>query len=493
MTATLTPAGRPVVSVPVATLVLARAEARHLLRSPFFRGGLLLSATLGVVWSWTRMPTWDTFAQNSGMSSLVLAASLLIAVHLATGRDHRAGAEESTRTMPSGRRRRGVAMLVVVPIAAMSGAVLYLTELLLLLPAWPVGRFDLWAAAVVVVIPPIGAAVGILVGRQMPGVAAGPLAATALVVLLIALLAIPSSSGGYANALWPVPEQPWEAGASRPTGWHLSYLLGVLTAITAAVAWRAWPKASAAVLIAAVAFSGLAVDRQADATVTVIRYPEDTEPLTGVAVLSCQTHQEVRYCALPHHEGWVGLWRAAVEPVVAYLPPGAVRPAVRQIGISHDPQPMTPGVPEVIVTESWGRIGTWADDSRNRMTRAYVAAAVSLPNQTSLQEECDGAGQHRIVAGLWLLAQALPDKAARVRSGELRLPRVSYGDAELQAAAALLDRPRDEVFGYLSAHWTELLDPSATALSGIGVTLAPPAIPAGSEPENPGTEGGICR
>ncbi|MDI6099054.1 hypothetical protein QLQ12_30465 [Actinoplanes sp. NEAU-A12] len=486
-------ADRPRVSVPAATMALARVETRHLLRGAFFWGGLILSVALGVVWSWTRMPSWDTFSQNAGMSSLVLATSLLIGAHLATGRDHRAGADETTRTMPAGRRRRGVAMLVVVPVAAVSGVVLYLIELLLLMPTWPVGRFDPWAAAVVVVIPAIGAVVGVLAGRLMPAVAAGPLSAVAFTVLLIGLRVLPSSPGGYGEAVWLVPNQPWEVGASRPTGWHLLYLLGVLVAITAVAAWRAWPKISAAVLIAAVASAGLAVDRQSSASVIEIHYPEDTEPLTGVAVLSCQADREVRYCALPHHEGWIGLWREAVEPVIAHLPPGAVRPAVRQVGNSHNLQPMTPGMPEIITAASWGRIGAWADDSRGRMTRDYVVAAIGVRRQALFYDSCEGAGQHRTVAALWLLAQATPGDVARLRSGELRLPRVNYGDAELRAAVALLDRPYAEVAGHLSAHWAELLDPSSTALAGIGVTLTPPPVPATPEPEEPGAGGGICR
>jgi hypothetical protein len=476
----------------VATAALARVEAKRLLHSPFYWGAAMLATALGIAWAWTRMPTWETFAQNSGMSSLVLACGLLMATQLATARDRRAGAEESTRTMPAGPARRGIAMLVVVPIAAVTGAMVHLVELLLLLPAWPVGEFDPWAAAVVMVIPPIGAVIGVLVGRVLSSAAAGPLAAVALCVLLIALLALPDYPLNFSAALWPVPEPSWEIGASRPTGWHLIYLLGVLIALAAPIAWQAWPRASVMVLVAAVACAGVSVERQTAESPNVISM-DLVELYTGPAVLSCQTHQQVRYCALPHFEGWIKYWRESVEPVTAHLPGNAMRPTVRQIGTSYNLEPITPGVPEIIITDSWGRIGGWATDSRLRLASDWAAASVGLYTAGFVYSDCDAAGQHRTVVGLWLLAQGLPDGVARVRNGELRMPRVRYGQAEQDAAVALLDRPYDEVAGYLGDHWAELLDPSSTALAGLGVTLDPPAAPAAESQGESRTEGGVCR
>lgn len=492
MTVIMERPGRTAPASRVATTALARVEARRLLHSPFYWGSALLATALGVAWCWTRMPTWETFAENSGMSALVLACGLLIATQLATSRDRRAGAEESTRTMPAGPARRGVAMLVVIPIAAVTGALVYLAELLILLPAWPVGEFDPWAPAVVLVIPSIGAVIGVLVGRVLHNASAGPLTATAFCAVLIALLALPNHPRNYASALWPVPERSWEIGAPRPTGWHLIYLLGVLVALAALIIWRAWPKASVTVLVGALVCAGLSVERQTAETPSVISI-DLADRYTGPAVLSCQTHQQVRYCALPHFEGWIKQWREAVEPVVAHLPATAVRPVVRQFGNSYDLEPMTPGVPEIIISDSWGRVGGWAADSRLRMSRDYVVASVDLYADGLFLDGCDATGQHRTVAGLWLLAQSLPDGVAQVRSGELRLPRVRYGQAEQDAAAVLLDRPYDEVAGYLAEHWTELLDPSSTALAGLGVTLDPPALPAAESQGEPRTEGGVCR
>lgn len=509
MTATVVRTDRPAPSAPAAAVALAGAEGRRLVRSPFFTGGLLLTIALGVAWAWTRMPTWDTFGQNAGMSSLVLAAAVLIATHLATGRDRRAGAEESTRTMPTGPGRRGLAMLVVVPITALAGAGAYLIELLLLLPTWPVGAFDPWAAAAVVVIPPIGALIGLLAGRVLPGVAAGPLTSVAVVVVLFFLLLLPSGTSAVPGALWPVPDLPWEVGAPSPTGWHLLYLVGLLTALIALVTRRVRPLPSIALLIAAVVLSGLAVHQQARNTIMVIS-DELAEPLTGVPALRCRTHADVRYCALPHYEGWIAHWRDAVEPVASRLPPGAARPAVRQLSRGDDGRPMSPGTPETTVSTSWGRIGPWAADSRSRMARDYAATAVGLLRRDSFQREaCDAAGQHRTVAALWLLAVATPGGPARLEQGDLRLPRVRYGPAEVQATLGLLAHPEPEVAAYLAAHWPAVLNPSKPALAAIGVTLKPPPVPPAptdpSQPSRPtkpnetvqqsqpGNEGGVCR
>ncbi|MFC7528966.1 hypothetical protein [Actinoplanes sp. GCM10030250] len=503
MTAVLDRVERPEPPAPAATRALAWAEARRLWHSPFYWGGTVLAIALGVVWAWTRMPTWDTFHQNAGMSSLVLGAAMLMATHLAAGRDHRAGAEECTSTMPAGSGRRGLALLVAVPVSGVTGAAAYLLELLLLMPAWPVGRFDPWAAGAVVVIPAIGAAIGVAVGRVLPGAAAGPLTVVALAAMLLSLLALPSYPKDFPDALWPVPDVPWEVGADRPTGWHLAYLCGVLLAIIAVIVWRSRPLFALLVVVPAVMLSGAAVQQQVQRTVVTV-HPEDEAALTGVAVLDCRTYREVRYCALPHYAGWTGLWRKAVEPVATRLPADATRPAVRQLGSMDDMVPMVPGQPEIITSTVWGRTGAWAESSRLQMTSAYAAAAVGLTRRDAfLVGSCDGAGQHRTVVALWLIGQAGPESARRrLESGDLRLPMVRYGPDEVRAARDLLGRPREEVAGYLAMHWDELLDPSGTALAGLGVTITPPPIPttpdvAGPDvagPDAPGLrDAGVCR
>ena len=480
----------------VALTALGRAEIRRLLHSPFLWGGGLLALALGVVWGWTRMPTWETLARNAGLSSIVLAGALVMAGHLAASRDQRAAAAESTETMPTTPARRGLGLVALVPVAAVAGAVLYLAQLLFLLPAWPVGRFDPWEPPVTVMIPAVGVAIGIVVGRWIPSTAAGPLAVIATAVVLAALPVMATGTDSVAWALFPVSQPPWTVGAHTPSAWHFAYLLSLLTAVLALVTLRYRRLVSALVIVVSLAFSGLVVNRQVHGVPAVIS--EDAErALTGPAVLDCTVRRGVRYCALPRYAGWVPLWREAVEPVAINLPPTASRPAVHQIGDADFGDVLTAGAAEIVTSTVWGMHGRWARDSRETMTAAYATAAAGLSTRgRGLPEpdvSCSGAGQHRTVVALWLLAQALPDGARRLSAGRLRLPGVHYAPADATAATALLARPRDQVAAFLTAHWTAVMDPAGTALAPLGVTTKPPVVPAGRASQAAGRGQAVCR
>ncbi|WP_213453332.1 hypothetical protein [Rhizomonospora bruguierae] len=486
--ASVRPSGR------VAVGALARAEARLLLRSPLLWAGMVLSLALYTAWGWTTMPTWDAFAQNAGMASLVLAGALLLAGHLAASRDRRAGAE-SLETVPTTAARRGLGLLALVLVAGAAGASGCLAGLLVMLPAWPVGRFDPWALLVTVVVPAIGAALGIVVGRWLPTAAAGPLTVLAAAVVLGALPVLSTGADTLVRHLFPVPDTPWVTGAARPTGWHLVYLMCVLAAIVALLRWRHFWIIAIGVLPPAVATGAFATDQQARATPAVI-YPEMVYAVAGPAVLHCETHGDVRYCALPHYGGWIPLWREAVEPVTRNLPAGATRPTVRQLAGMDDGHVLVPEVPEIATWPRWGRHGHWAEHSRTQLTIDYTTAATGLfgrgitPFDEAARSGCSGAGQHRTVVALWLLAQAVPDGTRHLADGGLNLGRVRYDRADAQAAAALLARPQDEVAAFLVAHWPQVMDPAGRALAPLGVTVQPPVIPAGGEPSD---QPRICR
>lgn len=481
----------------VAVGALARAEARLVLRSPLLWGGMVLSLALCTAWGWTTMPTWETFAENAGMSSLVLAGALLLAGHLAASRDRRAAAE-GLETVPTTAARRGVGLLALVAVSGAAGATLCLAGLLLMLPAWPVGRLDPWVLLVIVVVPAIGAALGIVVGRWLPATAAGPLTMIAMAVVLTSLLATGSDS--VLLHLFPVPDAPWATGAARPTGWHLVYLMSVLAVIVALLLWRHRRIIAIGVILTAIATSAFATDQQARATPAVI-YPEMNDALAGPAVLDCEMHGGVRYCALPHFAGWIPLWREAVEPVARNLPAEATRPTVRQLAGMDNGVVLVPGVPEIATWPRWGRHGRWAEDSRTQLTITYTTAATGLfgrgltPFDDDARSGCVGSGQHRTVVALWLLAQALPDGARHLPDGGLSLGRVRYDRADAHAAAALLARPHDEVAAFLVAHWAQIMDPAGAALAPLGVTVKPPAIPTVDEPAASGSsdQPRICR
>lgn len=273
----------------------------------------------------------------------------------------------------------------------------------------------------------------------------------------------------------------------------------MLTAIIALLWWKHRRVIAIGVILAAIATSGIATNQQARATPAVIDAAMD-DALTGPAVLDCEVHSGVRYCALPHYTGWIPLWREAVEPVVRNLPAAAQRPTVRQLGNSDDGTVLVAGTPEIVTSTRWGRHGRWAEDSRTRMTVAYTAAATGLSRRGSAmfdleRSSCSGAGQHRTVVALWVLAQALPDGAQRLAHGGLTLGRVRYDPADAQAAAALLTRPHGEVSTFLATHWTQIMDPAGTALAPLGVTTKPPTIQTANEPPASGSseQPRICR
>jgi hypothetical protein len=482
---------RPAPAPRTATIALARAEARRMWHSPLLWFGALLTIASAVAWSWTRMQSWDTFHENAGVASMVLSAALLMACHLSAGRDRRAGAEESTRTLPTGPGRRSLALLVTVPIGVLAGAGTYLAELLLLLPTWPVGGFDPWMALTLLVIPAIGAGIGVLIGRALPGVAAGPLAVVVMVGILFMFVFVPNDPASVMTHLWPVVHVDWSFGMPRPTGWHLLYLVGVLVAVLAANCGPAAPRSAIAAALLALLFAGFAVHREAAETPDAVNIDEVVKRVAP-ETLDCQTHEGVRYCALPGYAAWISYWREAAEPVADLLPGGAQRPSIRQISDADNLVPMQAGYPELRVGDTWGRIGRWAEDSRMRLTRDYVATSVGLLRRDDWDSfrSCDGSGQHRTVVALWLLELATPGKG-------LTIPRTRYGDAERQAAAILLAKPREEVSRHLAAHWSEVLDPSATPLAALGVTITPPPIPAEPAPAPVGAtasdDRGICR
>ncbi|MEU4621140.1 hypothetical protein AB0G04_14315 [Actinoplanes sp. NPDC023801] len=491
MTVTAERIERPAPTARTATIALARAEARRMWRSPLLWIGTLLTVALGVAWMWTRMPSWETFHENAGVASMLLAAWLLMAGHLAAGRDRRAGAEESTRTLPAGPGRRGLALLVTVPIAAVAGAVACLAELLLLLPTWPVGPYDPWVALTLIVIPAIGAGIGVLIGRALPGVAAGPLAVVVLVAVMFMFIFVPNDPQSVMTHLWPVVHVNWNFGLPRPTGWHLLYLVGVLVAVIAANCRPAAPRSAITVTVLAILLAGFAVQREAAETPDAI-HTEEVMKYVAPETLDCRTHEEVRYCALDGYGAWIPYWREAAEPVADLLPAGAQRPSIRQISTSDNLVPMQAGHPELRVGDTWGRVGSWAEDSRVRLTRDYAATAVGLLRRDDPENwrSCDGSGQHRTVVALWLLEQAAPGKG-------LTVPRIRYGDAERQAAEVLLAKPRAEVQSHLAAHWSGVLDPAATPLAALGVTITPPPIPSEPAPPMEGSttsdDRGVCR
>jgi hypothetical protein len=470
-----------------ATRALALTEARLLLRSPTLWVGVALTVGLCTTWVWTWEPVWDVFTTNAGMASLVLAGFLILLGHLAASRDQRHGAHETAATLPATAQRRTTALLALVPVGGLVGAAAFGLELLALMPAWPAGVFDPWTALIPVVLPMMGAAIGVGVGRWLPSTAAGPLALFAGAAGLAVLPVLGTSADSMSWHLFPVVlEESPAPGFPRPTGWHLVYLLAFLAVVVAAALLRhrrLWPGLAAALALAlAVAGVQRQVEERAPAGPDTVAA---TERYLVPAVQRCERHEGVDYCALPGYGRWVPLWRDAVEPVVHAVPPAVGGlPAVRQ-GIGP--------ASSVVIDLHWGRHGEWADNSRIGLAQEYVRVLLGMPDwesgrqgpvgpaeqrraawpsgtmQVARGPMCSGAGQLRTVVGLYLVAQAEADGRRLLDApGRLELGRVRFGVAERDAAAKLLDAPREQVSARLAESWV-----SVRSAASVGDFLAP--------------------
>lgn len=492
MTATLAPPAQAPAPARVATTSLALKEARLLFGMSTLWLGVVLAVALCTAWGWTTEPRWDAFTANSGMASLVLAGFLVLIGHLAASRDHRHGATESARTLPASRRRRTAALLALIPAAGAAAALAVGVELLLLIPSWPAGAFEPWLLAAAVVLPMLGAAIGVGVGSLLPSTAAGPLTLFGSAAVLALLPVLGPSADSLPWVLFPVVlEESVAPDMPRPTGWHLIYLIALLVAVVAVALLRHWRLVASVAVVLALVAAVVAVRRQ-----QAERLPTGPETLAaylGESAQHCETRGTVTYCALHGYGRWISHWQDAVEPVVRALPPEATDlPPVRQ-----GSGPAT----SVVVDQHWGRHGTWARDSRVELSAEYVRVLLGMPEQLagvpgrpggvpeskravlpqgsmelSTGPRCSGAGQLRTVMALWLLAQSDADGRALLDDRQkFRFGRVDFGEAEIDAARRLLDAPRGRVAALLNEKWTQVRSaaPAGEALAPFGVADLP--------------------
>jgi hypothetical protein len=234
-------------------------EARLLLGMSTLWIGVVLAVALCAVWSAGERPTWVAWTSNSGMASLVLAGFLLITGHLVASRDRRHGATEAMSVLPAPAPRRSAALLAIIPVAGLLAALAVGAELLILTPRWPAGSPDPWSVPAAVVIPMVGAGLGLAVGRWLPATAAGPLTLFVCAAVLAILPVLGSSPTDLPWVMFPVVLDADVAA----TGWHLTYLLALLSAVVAVVLLRHWRAVPAVLVLLAVSGSVLAVQQQA--------------------------------------------------------------------------------------------------------------------------------------------------------------------------------------------------------------------------------------
>jgi hypothetical protein len=486
--------GAPAVAS-AAVSALAWAEARLLLRSPMLWIITATAVALGVVWGWTVMPVWQDVLVNAGMASMVLAAGLMVLGHLAASRDHRAGLADAAVALPTSPGRRTVALLSLLPVGAFAGAIALAAQVLATVPTWPVGPLDCWNLVGAVVLPMIGVATGVMVGRWLPAAAAGPLAVVAAAGMLIVVQLLATNGNGS----WFMPillrtllDSP------RGSAAHLIYVLALLLFVVGVLLlrhWRALPAlfaVGALLVVAVVAAPQLKYDP--NAAILADGNPRPELPRV------CETHSAVTYCALVGFQPWIAYWQEAVEPIALAVPPQArgQLPAIRQRGELADgaepdatqPDGMQPGPAVVDVFTSWSRHGRWGAQGRARLAEQYVVELLRPVDPTALQrrpgvedhsgsddaasvnDECSGVGQTRTIVGLWLIAQALPDGAARLAGHKIGLEPARYGQQEIDAAAKLLAQPGKQVTALLEQLWQTVTSAAVggNALASLGVT-----------------------
>jgi hypothetical protein len=340
----------------LAVLLAGRAEAIRLLRNPLVLLGAAASAAL-VGWnSWGTVPKWWVWDVQLDSSLLVLAATTLLACHLAAGRVSRDGATALYESYPMSATTRAAAHLIglagplLLAVVVEGAAVAWLDYL------GPVGSPRLGVLAQGLLLVFLGGALGTALAGALPNPAAAVLTIVLLGVVEWDLLnpfgvqvAVPPATA------WFFPwTQPVLSGylpgpiATIPPAAHLAWLAALTGVAACAGLWRASRRASRrtgwfsgwhagsrsaaaalAACVAAAGWSGWTLGHPPTASVTAglasaITHPGRTE--------RCVTQQGVRYCAYPGFGPDVARWAAVVNGVLGLLPaPPATRLTVRQV------------------------------------------------------------------------------------------------------------------------------------------------------------------
>ena len=231
---------------------------------------------------------WAEFNANSGRAALVLAGFLVLIGHLAASRDHRHGGAEFTGTLPASQRRRTAGLLAFIPVAGAVGALAGGVELLVLIPSRLTGRFDPWLVAVPVLIPMIGAALGVAAGLWWPSAPAGPLTLFAAAAVLATLPVLGSNAADLPWSLFPVVLD--QAVSPETAGWHVLYLVALLAVLLGFALARHWGRWATIVVALALVAAVVSVHRQ---------QTEQHSGRTAAAVSPCPQPMQSRLAIAP--------------------------------------------------------------------------------------------------------------------------------------------------------------------------------------------------
>jgi hypothetical protein len=334
-----------------AVLLAGRAEAIRLLRNPLVLLGAAASAAL-VGWnSWGTIPKWWVWDVQLDSSLLVLAATTLLACHLAAGRVSRDGATALYESYPVSAATRAAAHLIglagplLLAVVVEGAAVAWLDFL------GPVGSPRLGVLAQGLLLVVLGGALGTALAGPLPNPVAAVFSIVVLGVVEWDLLnpfgvqvAVPPATAWFFPWTQPVLSRYLPGPiATIPPAAHLAWLAALTGVAACAGLWRASRRtgssssragtrsaaAALAACVAAVGWSGWTLGHPPTASVTAGLASAITHPAQAER---CVTQQGVRYCAYPGFGPDVARWAAVVNGVLGLLPaPPAARLTVRQV------------------------------------------------------------------------------------------------------------------------------------------------------------------
>lgn len=521
------------VSLRVAGAV-ARVEGRRLITHPAFLAGLGLLAVEFVVFGRSAV---DSIIIDPAMIGLMLfppAGMAILAAAFAATRPRRDGTDELFSSLPASEESRIAGQLLSAGWAVAVAVV----GVVALIAYWASrGPIALPSVADLMTGPVlVGCAVvvGVTAARLVPSPLIGIVAVFGMGVFQGA---VDHFSGlGTTRTAWfaPLVTQPDQIPAGmwprRPVS-HLVYVigLGLFAASLAFVVRRFERRALVATGVALCVIAAGGIVQSRPFTAADHRRVADPVMATGSGPhMTCRMSEGIEYCAYRDQARLMSRW---TDPVSRALAP--IRPVLdgRVLRLTQRVAPATvyalPAPVKALLPASapqdppraWpddGGLhpdGGWCRGSCPLSLATQAAAwAVGLPLEPVAIEWPDpwmpselkgyaSAGQARAVVALWLGAQSSPEARAAFRSGLARPvqpgedskfyqdaffvrgcagitdPGTQFGVPDALIAAALLDRPDNDVARIIRANWSRLTDP-ATLASEVRNLFGIPAVQA---------------
>lgn len=306
-------------------LSLARVEARKLLRHPLVVLGSILPFAITIGVTWRDVPVLNRHDSLTVDALVPLAATVLIAAHLATMRSRRYKTTELLDSLVTSDATVTAAHLLSVMYVSFFALVLVIVQLTYMKVIGGVAA----PRPVVILIGPtlvaFAGGFGVALGRWAPRMFAAPLGLSGLVALSTVLIGNTYQHNREWLSLW-VPGEGLAGIASeitlRPQGWRLGYFLG-LVAIAASIAFiHHASKRVIAACLALVALLGtfIAAIQLAKENPRSLQTAITTQLREAWENPSCREFSSVAYCPLPGYEPWIDRWRKPTEGVLAAAP-----------------------------------------------------------------------------------------------------------------------------------------------------------------------------